>query len=122
MVGESSRLLTRDHTIVQMMVEHGQLTVQEAKYHPKRNLITRALGVEETVEVDYNELQLEPEDCLLLCTDGLTSFAEEQEIFSIVRQDPSQAAERLVKLANTGGGGDNVTVVLAYGTETGRNN
>lgn len=122
LIGEQPRLLTRDHTIVQMMVEQGQLTAKEAKYHPKRNLITRALGVEETVETDYNEAQLALGESLLLCTDGLTSFAEEQEIFSVLRkQAPDQALEQLVALANSGGGGDNITAVLAYETDPGRN-
>lgn len=122
LMGDTLRLLTRDHTVVQMMVEQGSITAQEAKFHPKRNLITRALGVEENVEPEYDRLQLAPGESLLLCTDGLTSFAEEEEIFLVLRSTtrPESVPERLVELANSAGGGDNITVVLAYESEAGR--
>ncbi len=106
------RQITRDHSIVQNLVEQGQLTEQEAREHPRRNVITRALGVAEQLEVEYNELPIEPGDSLLLCTDGLSAYVEAAEIERVMKNAPfAESAEQLVALANKNGGGDNITVV-----------
>ena len=68
--------MTRDHSVVQELVETGKLTPNEAKAHPRKNIITRALGVDETVDIDFCEDRMEPEDVVLLCTDGLTNYLE----------------------------------------------
>ncbi len=104
--------LTRDHSIVQEMVDTGRLTKDEAKVHPSKNIITRALGVLPDIRVDFYEQPLEKEDILLLCTDGLTNFVEEDAIAEIAKTcKENDFAEMLVAKALENGGGDNVTVV-----------
>lgn len=104
--------LTKDHSIVQQLVENGELTADEAKDHPNKNIITRALGVEETVNVDFCEQEFSDNSVLIMCTDGLTNYTETDDIFKIANSGQYyEIAERLVNLANKNGGGDNVTVV-----------
>ena len=105
--------MTRDHSLVQALVEQGQLTPEQAKVSPDKNMITRALGVEEEVAVDYSEVYLGPGDSLLLCTDGLTNLVPDQELRQIIlSHEPQAAVERLVARANDYGGLDNITAVL----------
>lgn len=105
--------LTRDHSIVQLMLESGQITPEEAKVHPKKNVITRAIGVEEMVEVEFSECELGSEDKVLICTDGLTNFMEHDEILRIIRDENFyEYPNRLIDGANENGGGDNITVVV----------
>ena len=108
------RLLTEDHTLVHRMVTEGEISKEEAETHPQRSVLTRALGVDTVVDVDDDTVQVRPGDRLLLCTDGLTSMVSEQAIEEVLRAvpDPQEAAERLVRLANEGGGTDNTTVVV----------
>ncbi|HIT52440.1 MAG TPA: Stp1/IreP family PP2C-type Ser/Thr phosphatase [Candidatus Fimivicinus intestinavium] len=104
--------MTRDHSVVQELVETGRLTPDEAKAHPRKNIITRALGVDETVDIDFCEDRMEPDDVLLLCTDGLTNYLETDEIFQIAKSSGYyESAQQMVDLANQHGGGDNITVV-----------
>ena len=104
--------LTKDHSVVQVMVDTGQITEDEARFHPRKNLITRVLGVGETLEADYCEEELPPGSVLLLCTDGLTNCMEPEEIAAMRDQtDISALADELVQLANERGGPDNITVV-----------
>lgn len=110
--------VTRDHSLVQALVEQGQLTPEQAKVSPDKNMITRALGVEEEVAVDYGEVYLGPDDRLLLCTDGLTNLVPDQELRQIILScDPAEAVERLVARANDYGGIDNITAVLIAAEE-----
>ncbi|MBQ2675848.1 MAG: Stp1/IreP family PP2C-type Ser/Thr phosphatase [Clostridia bacterium] len=114
-VHEKSELeqITKDHSIVQHMIENGQLTADEARVHPKRNVITRALGVGESIDIDYNEIDLNDDDMLLVCTDGLTNYVDCVDILNIVNNTEFDAmAESLVNRANINGGGDNITVVV----------
>lgn len=106
--------LTEDHTLVARMVEEGRLRPEEAHHHPQRSIITRALGVEDQVEVDLRTIQLRPGDRLLLCSDGLSSMLDEDAIHDILvtEQSAQTAAERLVDAANDAGGEDNITVVV----------
>ena len=105
--------VTKDHSLVQALVEQGQLTPEQAKVHPEKNMITRALGVQEEVSVDYSQVYLEPEDCLLLCTDGLTNMVDDRQLCQIITQYPGEeAVRRLVEKANEHGGVDNITAVL----------
>jgi PPM family protein phosphatase len=108
------RLLTEDHTLVNRMVTEGEISKEEAQTHPQRSVLTRALGVETVVDVDDDTVQVRPGDRLLLCTDGLTSMVSEQAVEEVLRAvpDPQEAAQRLVQLANEGGGSDNTTVVV----------
>lgn len=104
--------MTRDHSVVQAMLDSGQITEMEAQYHPRKNLITRVLGVSETLEVDYCEEEFAPEDVLLICTDGLTNAVEREQIQRTMQLAGfSSCAEALVALANENGGPDNITVV-----------
>lgn len=108
------RCITRDHSVVEMMVQRGELTPEQAKTHPSKNLITRAVGTEETVFSDVFRVQTEPEDCILLCSDGLSNQMADQEIlFEVVhgaRRD--DCCRRLLEIAKNRGAPDNVTSVL----------
>lgn len=105
--------LTRDHSVVQSLVEAGKISAEDARVHPRKNVITKALGVEESVSPDTVQLKLEAGQRLLLCTDGLTGYAEPEDIFgALTAGDLSGAPERLIELANVGGGGDNITAVI----------
>lgn len=110
--GEHIYQLTKDHSMVQEMVENGKLTPEQAKEHPRKNIITRALGVDETINIDFCEEQLDDNGVLLLCTDGLTNYIEVEDIFSVTKDSKYyEFAELLVDKANSNGGGDNITVV-----------
>lgn len=105
--------LTTDHSMVQEMVDKGDLTEQQARTHPQKNIITRALGVEASLRIDYSEIPASKGCRLLICTDGLTNYVEEQQILGLARQySGKQFTEKLVALAKSAGGGDNITVVV----------
>ena len=95
------------------MVANGCLTREEAKNHPQRNMITRAIGTDPTVEADVFEYDFLPGDCLLLCSDGLSGMLEDTEILSILEQDTSakQTVTALIDAANERGGRDNITAI-----------
>lgn len=120
-VPRAIRQITTDHSVVQEMVESGRLTQAQAKNHPRKHFITRALGVELTVECDFNEFVLEAGERLLLCTDGLTNMVDAEEIkrmaFSCA---PEELADRLIAAANMNGGSDNITVTVILPDETER--
>jgi len=105
--------ITRDHSYVAELVARGQITPQQAKNHPKRSYITRAVGTEETVDVDINYVSYDNET-VLLCSDGLSNLVEDKEIQNIVgnKKNLGRCAKKLVALANHRGGTDNITVVL----------
>ena len=111
---ETLQQLTADHSLVAEQIRHGLLTHQQAATSELQSVLTRALGMDESVEVDADEMELFPGDSLLLCSDGLTRMVPENEIAGILAQAPGvgTAAERLVKRANECGGHDNVTVVV----------
>jgi protein phosphatase len=111
--GELMRL-TDDHSLVDELLRQGRLTPEEAVEHPQRSVITRALGPEETVEVDTRSFRALPDDVYLLCSDGLTTMLAEDEIAAVLRGNPRlrDAGEALIAAANQAGGRDNITVVL----------
>lgn len=109
---EKLKVITRDHSVVQSLIESGKITPEDAKVHPRKNVITRALGIEENVVVDSCEISFGKDDILLLCTDGLSGYADEAEIYSVLKQDASKSAEGLIGLAKSGGGRDNITVAV----------
>jgi protein phosphatase len=112
LVDDNITQLTTDHSIVQTLIESGKITVEDAKVHPRKNVITRALGAESDVAVDIAEYNLSENNTLLLCTDGLTNFVSEEDILKTFKEnDISVVSEKLVELANIGGGGDNITAV-----------
>ena len=109
------RRITEDHTYVQQLVNRGRLTEEQARNHPRANLLTRALGTDEVVEVDIYEGDLTPGDRLVLTSDGLTGMISDttlEEIMGRSDDKPSQIVERLIEAANEGGGKDNITAIL----------
>lgn len=105
--------LTTDHSMVQELVNSGELTLQEAQSHPRKNIITRALGVESGINIDYRECEMEENSILLLCTDGLTNYVPDETILKIALNTPfTDLAEQLIDAAKEGGGGDNITVAV----------
>lgn len=113
--------LTDDHTLVQHLIDEGQITKEEAATHPQRSIITRAIGVAPTIEVDTMSLDLEEGDVVLLCSDGLTGVVSDQQIQRSIESegDDNATVQGLIDLANRAGGPDNITVVLLrYGEPT----
>ncbi|MBE6777818.1 MAG: Stp1/IreP family PP2C-type Ser/Thr phosphatase [Ruminococcaceae bacterium] len=111
--GDVLEQVTRDHSVVQEMIESGQITEEQAKSHPRRHFVTRALGVAEEEFGEYDELDLLPGDKLLLCTDGLTNMVSlEQVAQMLTEEDNKMAVSNLIKAALDAGGADNVTVVI----------
>ena len=108
------RQITRDHSVVENMVERGDLTPEEAKHHPRRNLITRALGPDADVQTDTFELIWKQGDFILLCSDGLVNTVSDQEIlFEVIHNgEPDTCLERLLDLSKQRGAPDNVTMLL----------
>lgn len=108
------RRVTTDHSLVEMMVLRGELTPEEAKVHPRRNLITRAVGTTGSVTPDLFSLQPQRGDCLLLCSDGLSNLISEQEILFEVAHGARKddCCQRLVEIAKERGAPDNVTALL----------
>lgn len=112
LVNDGIKQLTRDHSVVQSLIESGKITPEDAKVHPRKNVITRAIGAEEDVAVDTGSLSLTPGDTIMLCSDGLTNYLETEDILNIFKNtDIEKIPSALVEAANAGGGGDNITVV-----------
>ena len=108
------RQITRDHSLVEEMVRMGGLKREMARNHPDKNIITRAIGALEDVDVDFFEVRLSKGDTILMCSDGLSNMIEDEEIRMIMQgqRDIVEKAESLVKAANNNGGKDNIAVVL----------
>lgn len=104
--------ITTDHSLVQLMIDTGRITPEEAKTHPDRNIITRAVGIENFVDADIEIVDISPEDKLLLCTDGLTGVVEENDILSIVNEYHEVSAKKLIEKAIENGSRDNITAVI----------
>jgi protein phosphatase len=107
--------LTQDHSLVAELVRSGRLSAKEAESHPRRSVITRALGTDSEVEVDVLSLRAQDRDIFLLCSDGLTSMVSDEEIARLLlsaRGDLDDAGKKLIAAANQAGGEDNITVVL----------
>lgn len=106
--------ITRDHSLVEEMVRMGGIAREEARNHPDKNIITRAVGADDTVKPDFFTVKLDAGDMILMCTDGLTNMLEDEEIRMILEEsrDMVEKAEELVKAANERGGRDNISVIL----------
>ena len=114
------RQLTRDHTLVDRMVQAGEISREEADVHPHRNVLLRALGTEPSVDVESLDVGLLEGDRVLLCSDGLTTMVTEEQIAAILEAtpgNPQDAAERLVRAANRAGGIDNITALVIEAVE-----
>jgi serine/threonine protein phosphatase PrpC len=107
--------ITEDHSLVSRLVELGEISPQEAKNHPQRNFLYRALGQDPELAVDAHLQRLAPGSYLLLCSDGLWGLVSDEEMVEVIDEAPSlqQACNRLIELANERGGDDNATVILA---------
>jgi protein phosphatase len=118
--GGDLRRLTSDHSLVAALIEEGEITEEESRTHPQRNIILRALGLEQQLEVDVVSVKIEPGDEFILATDGLTGLVEDAEIRVVLAQesDPVSQAGRLVERAMQAGGTDNISVVLARFSES----
>lgn len=113
--GDTMRQITRDHSLVEEMVSMGEIDKKEARYHAKKNIITRAVGVTGRVMADFFEVELSEKEAILLCSDGLTNMIEEADIFHIINERQNTTKEkvlRLIELANKNGGRDNISVIL----------
>ena len=108
------RRITVDHSLVEVMVQRGELTPEQARTYPGKNYITRAVGTEAVVECDYFQADLDRGDCLLLCSDGLSNLVDDQEIlFEVVHGVSKQhCCQRLLEIAQNRGAPDNVTCIL----------
>ena len=107
--------ITRDHSLVQEMVRMGEISEEEARFHPDKNIITRALGAERTVDVDFFDLQLEPGETILMCSDGLSNMVNDKKMEEIILNPEADLASKgrlLIREANQNGGKDNIAIVL----------
>ena len=110
--GDTLNQITKDHSVVQELIDNGRLTLEEAECDPRKNIITRALGVGENLIVDYFVEDINENEVLILCTDGLTNYVTNEHIVEISKQyDFNILPEKLIDAANSNGGGDNITVV-----------
>ena len=103
--------ITIDHSLVADLISKGVISDEEAKEHPQKNVITRAVGSEEDVECDYFETALDSGNVVLACSDGLHNLVSDREIAMVLSDDSDEPAQKLISLANERGGNDNITVV-----------
>lgn len=111
--GDSIRQITTDHSIVQELVTAGQLTKEEARTHPNRNLITRALGTEPKLMTDYNTVEFKDGAKVIVCTDGMSNYITDESLLDFIRSnDCEKLTEKLIEKAKELGGSDNITVAI----------
>ena len=113
-IGDRIEQITEDHSLVEEMVRMGEISREQARNHPDKNIITKAIGVSDNVEPDYFDTELRKGECLLMCSDGLSTMVTDQQIKEIVdmRTDLDSCARELIRAANHNGGRDNIAVVL----------
>lgn len=113
-INQEIRQITVDHSLVEEMVRMGGIKREQARSHPDKNIITRAIGAEDDLEIDFFQVKLEKGDFILMCSDGLTNMIEDEEIRMILQgqRDIVEKAEALVAAANNNGGKDNIAVIL----------
>ena len=113
LAGKELKQITQDHSLIAEMVRIGELTPEEGRHHPDKNIITRAVGTAEDVKIDFFDLKLEAGDKLMMCSDGLSNMVEDSEIFDILTDDDTEdPAAALVDRANANGGLDNIAVIV----------
>ena len=113
--GESLKQITLDHSLTGEMIRLGEIDAEEAKHHPDKNIITRAVGTEDALEIDFFDIKLEADQRFLLCSDGLTNMVEDGEIFTTLKrsfEEGTDPALALLGKANENGGKDNISVVV----------
>lgn len=106
--------ITKDHSLVEMLIENGSITKEDAKHHPQKNVITRAIGTDKEVSADIYEFSICEGDIILLCSDGLVNMVEDEKILSVITRTKNfeETADKLVCEAENAGGSDNITVIL----------
>jgi protein phosphatase len=115
LIRDEIQQITRDHSLVEEMVRMGEINREQARNHPDKNIITRAVGVRSRVSIDFFDMKLEKDDTVLMCSDGLSNMLEDGEIKEIIRtgsHDLPEIALQLIGRANQNGGRDNIAVVL----------
>jgi protein phosphatase len=112
---DEAQQLTNDHSVVQRMVENGEITATEALDHPSKHIITRALGADSEIRIDFGQEPFEDDDLILLCSDGLSNYLETSALaqFANENKDCEKLCRALVEHANSAGGQDNITAVVA---------
>jgi protein phosphatase len=115
LLSDDIKQLSKDHSLVQEMVRLGGINQEEAKSHPDKNIITRAIGAKDDVDIDFYEYRLKKGDIILMCTDGLSNMVEDEEMLHIVKcsRDVVEAVEQLIERAKEHGGSDNIGVIVA---------
>ncbi len=115
LINDKIQQLSTDHSLVEEMVRLGGIKAEEAKHHPDKNIITKAIGVKEDVEPDFYERRLDKDDVILICSDGLSNMVDDEDMFDIVKssRDLVEAVEMLIEKANSNCGRDNIGVVMA---------
>ncbi len=112
-------LVTKDHSLVQYLMDTGKITKDEAKEHPDRNIITRAVGILSFVDVEFDIVDIGKEKSILMCSDGLSGSLEADEMLSIIKNNADSSAEKLVEKAIEAGSRDNITAVLLFADSQG---
>ena len=115
LINDKIRQLSKDHSLVEEMVRLGGIKAEEARNHPDKNIITRALGAEKTVDIDFFDLKLKPGDVVLMCSDGLSNMVEDSQLKEIISDTDTDLDEKgriLIREANRNGGKDNIAIVL----------
>ena len=112
LINDEIKSITKDHSFVQLLIDTGKITKEEATIHPDRNIITRAVGIEHIVDVEIDIVDINNNDKLLICTDGLNGYVSDADILKTVKEYGDSSTEKLVETANSTGGRDNVTVVI----------
>ena len=109
-------LITKDHSLVQEMLDMGQITQSEFEHHPRKNIITRAMGVDEKIDIEFNTVPFNENDVLILCSDGLSGLIDKDTMLDIYNKtDFNSLADKYIEAANDNGGVDNITVVVMKG-------
>ncbi len=117
LINDEVTRLTKDHSLIEFMLDTGKITPDEAKVHPERNIITRAVGIENFVDVDINIVDVGENDVVLLCTDGLSGSVEESDISRIIKEDIVSSSDKLITFALENGSRDNITAVVLNGNK-----
>ena len=115
LIDDNIRQLSKDHSLVEEMVRLGGIKAEDARNHPDKNIITRAMGVKEDAEADFYEFHIKTADAILMCSDGFSNMVEDEDMFGLVKgsRDIVEAVQMLIDRANSNGGRDNIGVVLA---------
>jgi len=117
--------VTKDHSYVQALIDEGEITEEQAREHPRKNEITRAVGIMPSIEVDTMKLTLDSDESLLLCCDGVIAHLSDDDIHKIIRDspDPQTACQEIVDMANERGGSDNISLIIlsSEGSDTKEN-